>query len=128
MTLKGFQLDLGESAGFLLNDFEGSFRKYHLTHMQRENFSKSFINSCSSIFHWIGANSNPFSSTLISASDRTLWVRLKIVYGQKCPLRQPKLVISTSCTFYFWHFYLTLLECLTTRDLVCQKFQNLSIF
>ena len=66
--------------------------------MRRENSSKSSLNSGSLIFFWIGANSKPFSSVLISAFDRTLWLRLKILSDQKCPLKWPKFFILTSCS------------------------------
>ena len=91
----GSQLDLREKNGLLLKDSNGSFQKCHLTLTRRQNSSKSSLNSGSLIFLWIGTVSNLFSSTLISASDRTLWLRLKIVPEQSCPLKCPKLVKLT---------------------------------
>ena len=94
MTCRWFPCRFGSKAGILLKSEVGSFRKLHLIFMRRQNSSESFLNSSSFIFLWIGAMSKPFSRIFISASDRTLWLKLKIVSEQKCPFKRLLLVFS----------------------------------
>ena len=94
MTFRWFPCRLVEKAGILLKPEVGSFRKCHLILMQWQNSSKSLLNSGSFIFLWVGAKSKTFSRIFISASDRTLWLKLKIVSEQKCSFKRLLLVFS----------------------------------
>ena len=79
----GFYDDLGQNAGISLKLSEGSFRKWHFISIRLQNSSKSCLNSGSLNFTCIGAKSSPFSKTLISTSDSTLLLKLKIVWERK---------------------------------------------
>ena len=95
--LGGFHIDLEAKAGILLKSEVLSFRKCYLILIRRQNSSKSFLNSSSFTFFWIRAKSKPLKRIFILASDRTLWLKLKIVVPeQKCPFKQLLLINSVT--------------------------------
>ena len=79
----GFHDDLDRNAGISLKLFEGLFQKCHFICIRLQNSSKSCFNSGSLTFLCISTKCNHFSKTLISSSDSTLLLKLKLVSEQK---------------------------------------------